>query len=127
MCLSKTLTPAKVIEANRRFAAERPDVPLHLGVTEAGLPPDGILKTRIAFEQLLSQGIGDTIRVSLTLPNPRKPEEITVGQQILDDIQEGRFRSVPEFPAIDSTSSHVPLAHGSRTKLLWNWRRRFGI
>ncbi len=99
-CVSlKDSDPAKVIEANRRFAAERPDVPLHLGVTEAGLPPDGILKTRIAFEQLLSQGIGDTIRVSLTLPNPRKPEEITVGQQILDDIQEGRFRSVPEFPS----------------------------
>src|SRR5579875_3114364 len=48
--------------------ARRPDVPLHLGVTEAGLPPDGIIKTRLAFEKLLAQGIGDTIRVSLTLP-----------------------------------------------------------
>jgi (E)-4-hydroxy-3-methylbut-2-enyl-diphosphate synthase len=89
--------PRKVIEANTRFAAERPDVPLHLGVTEAGIPPEGIIKTRVAFEQLLSRGIGDTIRVSLTLPNPRKHEEITVGRQILADIAAGRFRSVPVF------------------------------
>ena len=72
--------PRKVIEANTRFAALRPDVPLHLGVTEAGIPPEGMIKTRVAFEQLLSRGIGDTIRVSLTLPNPRKHEEITVGR-----------------------------------------------
>lgn len=96
-CVSlKDSDPAKVVDANRRFAAERPDVPLHLGVTEAGLPPDGVIKTRIAFEQLLSRGIGDTIRVSLTLPNDRKGEEIAVGRGILDDIAHGRFRSVPE-------------------------------
>ena len=92
----KDSDPQKVIEANRRFAAERPDVPLHLGVTEAGLPPDGVIKTRIAFEQLLSRGIGDTVRVSLTLPNDRKHEEIEAGRRIIDDIAEGRFRSVPE-------------------------------
>jgi (E)-4-hydroxy-3-methylbut-2-enyl-diphosphate synthase len=97
-CVSlKDSDPAKVVDANRRFAALRPDVPLHLGVTEAGLPPDGVIKTRIAFEQLLTQGIGDTIRVSLTLPNPRKPEEVEAGHQILRDIAAGRFRSVPEF------------------------------
>ncbi len=89
--------PRKVIEANTRLAAARPEVPLHLGVTEAGIPPEGILKTRIAFEQLLSRGIGDTLRVSLTLPNPRKHEEITVGRQILADVAAGRFRSVPVF------------------------------
>jgi (E)-4-hydroxy-3-methylbut-2-enyl-diphosphate synthase len=86
----------QVIDANRRFVAERPDVPLHLGVTEAGLPPEGIIKTRIAFEQLISEGIGDTIRVSLTLPNEEKGQEITVGREILKDISEGRFRSVPK-------------------------------
>ena len=96
-CVSlKDSDPAKVIEGNQLFAAERPDVPLHLGVTEAGLPPDGIIKTRIAFEQLLTQGIGDTIRVSLTLPNATKHEEVEVGHQILDDIASGRFRSVPK-------------------------------
>ena len=89
--------PRKVIEANVRFAALRPDVPLHLGVTEAGIPPEGVVKTRVAFEQLLTRGIGDTLRVSLTLPNPRKHEEVTVGRQILTDIEAGRFRSVPVF------------------------------
>ena len=94
----KDSDPAQVVEGNRRFAAERPEVPLHLGVTEAGMPPEGIIKTRIAFEQLLSRGIGDTVRVSLTLPNARKPEEVEVGHRILADIAAGRFRSVPEFP-----------------------------
>jgi (E)-4-hydroxy-3-methylbut-2-enyl-diphosphate synthase len=93
----KDSDPNKVIEANRRFSEARPDVPLHLGVTEAGLPPDGVIKTRIAFEQLLSRGIGDTIRVSLTVPNDRKREEIAAGRAILKDIAEGRFRSVPVF------------------------------
>jgi (E)-4-hydroxy-3-methylbut-2-enyl-diphosphate synthase len=89
--------PRNVIEGNRRFAESRPDVALHLGVTEAGMPPEGVIKTRVAFEQLISRGIGDTIRVSLTLPNPRKPEEVTVGHEILADIAAGRFRSVPVF------------------------------
>jgi (E)-4-hydroxy-3-methylbut-2-enyl-diphosphate synthase len=93
----KDSDPNKVVEGYKRCAKARPDVPLHLGVTEAGLPPDGIVKTRVAFEQLLSRGIGDTIRVSLTLPNDRKHEEITVGRKILDDISAGRFRSVPFF------------------------------
>lgn len=97
-CVSlKDSDPAKVIDVNRRFATERPDVPLHLGVTEAGLPPDGVIKTRIAFEQLVSQGIGDTIRVSLTVPNSRKSEEIAAGRQILADIAAGRVRSVVRF------------------------------
>ena len=97
-CVSlKDSDPAKVIEVNQRFAAQRPDVPLHLGVTEAGLPPDGIIKTRIAFEQLISRGIGDTIRVSLTVPNPRKPEEIAAGREILADIAQGRVRSVVDY------------------------------
>jgi (E)-4-hydroxy-3-methylbut-2-enyl-diphosphate synthase len=89
--------PRKVIEGNLRFAEARPDVPLHLGVTEAGIPPEGVVKTRVAFEQLLSRGVGDTIRVSLTLPNHRKHEEVTVGRAILADIAAGRFRSVPVF------------------------------
>ena len=106
--------PRKVIESNQRFAAARPEVPLHLGVTEAGMPPEGIIKTRVAFEQLLSRGIGDTIRVSLTLPNPRKHEEIIVGQQILDDIAAGRFRSVPVFD--DDTLNIVSCPSCSRVE-----------
>jgi len=97
-CVSlKDSDPRKVIEVNRRFAERRPDVPLHLGVTEAGMPPDGIIKTRIAFEQLISRGIGDTIRVSLTVPNPRKGEEIAAGRAILADIAAGRVRSVVDY------------------------------
>lgn len=93
----KDSDPAKVVEANRRFAAARPDVPLHLGVTEAGMPPEGVIKTRVAVEQLLAAGIGETIRVSLTLPNHRKHEEVEIGLAILDDVAHGRFVSVPEF------------------------------
>ena len=97
-CVSlKDSDPRKVIEVNRRFAEQRPDVPLHLGVTEAGMPPDGIIKTRIAFEQLIGYGIGDTIRVSLTVPNDEKPLEIEAGRQIVSDINEGRVRSVVNF------------------------------
>ena len=90
----KDSDPTKVVEVNKRFAEVRPDVPLHLGVTEAGLPPDGIIKTRIAFEQLIGRGIGDTIRVSLTVPNSKKSMEIEAGRQIIDDIRNGRLRSV---------------------------------
>ncbi|EMI17181.1 1-hydroxy-2-methyl-2-(E)-butenyl 4-diphosphate synthase [Rhodopirellula maiorica SM1] len=93
----KDSDPRKVIEVNKRFAELRPDVPLHLGVTEAGMPPDGIVKTRIAFEQLIGKGIGDTVRVSLTLPNDRKPEEIDAGHSIVQDIYSGRVRSVVVF------------------------------
>lgn len=93
----KDSDPQRVIEGNVRFARQRPEVPLHLGVTEAGLLPDGAIKTRIAFEQLLTRGIGDTIRVSLTLPNLRKPEEVRIGHEILDDVAAGRFRSVPDL------------------------------
>src|SRR5690606_27886353 len=97
-CVSlKDSDPRKVIEVNQRFAAQRPDVPLHLGVTEAGMPPDGVIKTRIAFEQLISRGIGDTIRVSLTVPNARKSDEIAAGRQILADIAAGRVRSVVDY------------------------------
>ncbi|MGH7960543.1 MAG: flavodoxin-dependent (E)-4-hydroxy-3-methylbut-2-enyl-diphosphate synthase, partial [Candidatus Binatia bacterium] len=93
----KDSDPAKVVEANSRFAQARPEVPLHLGVTEAGLPPDGIIKSRLAFEKLLAGGVGDTIRVSLTLPNEHKHEEVIAGFQIIEDVQAGRFISVPDF------------------------------
>ena len=91
-CVSlKDSDPVAVVEVNRLFAAARPDVPLHLGVTEAGMPPEGILKTRRAFEQLIPLGIGDTLRVSLTVPAVRKHEEIEAGRQILAEIAAGQF------------------------------------
>ncbi|MGQ9505086.1 MAG: (E)-4-hydroxy-3-methylbut-2-enyl-diphosphate synthase [Thermogutta sp.] len=95
-CVSlKESDPQMVIEANRRFAATRPDVPLHLGVTEAGMPPEGIRKTRAALIPLLAEGIGDTIRVSLTLPNERKHEEVLAGLEILADVAAGRVTVEP--------------------------------
>lgn len=97
-CVSlKDSDPAKVIDVNTRFAESRPDVPLHLGVTEAGMPPEGIIKTRIAFEQLIGRGIGDTVRVSLTVPNSEKGLEIKAGREIITDIRAGRVRSVVDL------------------------------
>ena len=93
----KSSDPLKVVGIYKKFAAERPDIPLHLGVTEAGMLPEGEIKSRVAFEQLLAVGIGDTLRVSLTLPNSEKYKEIEIGKQIVEDVQAGRFRSVPEF------------------------------
>ncbi|GAA4284968.1 flavodoxin-dependent (E)-4-hydroxy-3-methylbut-2-enyl-diphosphate synthase [Brevibacterium daeguense] len=63
--------------------AERGDWPLHLGVTEAGPAFQGTIKSATAFGALLSQGIGDTIRVSLSAP---PVEEIKVGNQILESL-----------------------------------------
>ena len=97
-CVSlKDSDPRLVIEVNRRFAGERPDVPLHLGVTEAGMPPEGVLKTQVALGQLLGQGIGDTIRVSLTVPNARKHEEIEAGRKILADVSAGKILDLSDL------------------------------
>jgi (E)-4-hydroxy-3-methylbut-2-enyl-diphosphate synthase len=63
--------------------AERGDWPLHLGVTEAGPAFQGTIKSSVAFGALLSQGIGDTIRVSLSAP---PVEEVKVGLQILQSL-----------------------------------------
>jgi (E)-4-hydroxy-3-methylbut-2-enyl-diphosphate synthase len=93
----KSSDPNDVIEINSRFVKDFPDVPLHLGVTEAGMLPMGEIKTRVAFENLLAQGIGDTLRVSLTLPHAEKYKEIAVAKQIIADVYAGRFRSVPRF------------------------------
>jgi (E)-4-hydroxy-3-methylbut-2-enyl-diphosphate synthase len=75
----KHQNPAVMIQAYR-LLAERCDYPLHLGVTEAGTPKDGIVKSAVGIGALLAQGIGDTIRVSLTAP---PVEEVKAGNQIL--------------------------------------------
>ncbi|MBB2890872.1 (E)-4-hydroxy-3-methylbut-2-enyl-diphosphate synthase [Flexivirga oryzae] len=66
-----------------QLLAERGDWPLHLGVTEAGPAFQGTIKSATAFGALLSQGIGDTIRVSLSAP---PVEEVKVGNQILQSL-----------------------------------------
>ncbi|MFE0654425.1 flavodoxin-dependent (E)-4-hydroxy-3-methylbut-2-enyl-diphosphate synthase [Streptomyces sp. NPDC059534] len=74
--------PVVMVEAYRQLAAQS-DYPLHLGVTEAGPAFQGTIKSAVAFGALLSQGIGDTIRVSLSAP---PVEEIKVGIQILESL-----------------------------------------
>ncbi|MGL6226858.1 MAG: flavodoxin-dependent (E)-4-hydroxy-3-methylbut-2-enyl-diphosphate synthase [Thermoguttaceae bacterium] len=97
-CVSiKGSDPEMVLAENRRFAQLRPDVPLHLGVTEAGMPPEGILKSRIALEPLLAEGIGDTLRVSLTVSNERKSEEIEAGRLILRNVATGIIATIADW------------------------------
>ncbi|MHC0432819.1 flavodoxin-dependent (E)-4-hydroxy-3-methylbut-2-enyl-diphosphate synthase [Streptomyces sp. O3] len=74
--------PVVMIEAYRQLAAQC-DYPLHLGVTEAGPAFQGTIKSAVAFGALLGDGIGDTIRVSLSTP---PVEEVKVGLQILESL-----------------------------------------
>jgi (E)-4-hydroxy-3-methylbut-2-enyl-diphosphate synthase len=74
--------PVVMIRAYRQLA-EQCDYPLHLGVTEAGPAFQGTIKSSVAFGALLAEGIGDTIRVSLSAP---PVEEIKVGQAILESL-----------------------------------------
>ena len=74
--------PVVMINAYRQLA-ERCDYPLHLGVTEAGPAFQGTIKSAVAFGALLAEGIGDTIRVSLSAP---PVEEVKVGIAILESL-----------------------------------------
>src|SRR5690625_2816662 len=74
--------PVVMVQAYQMLA-ERGDWPLHLGVTEAGPAFQGTIKSATAFGALLSQGIGDTIRVSLSAP---PAEEVKVGSQLLESL-----------------------------------------
>jgi (E)-4-hydroxy-3-methylbut-2-enyl-diphosphate synthase len=72
-----------IMVAAYRSLAQRCDYPLHLGVTEAGPLMQGTVKSSVAFGMLLAEGIGDTIRVSLSAP---PVEEVKVGSQILESL-----------------------------------------
>ncbi|HEV7826008.1 MAG TPA: flavodoxin-dependent (E)-4-hydroxy-3-methylbut-2-enyl-diphosphate synthase [Mycobacteriales bacterium] len=74
--------PVVMINAYRQLA-QRCEYPLHLGVTEAGPTFQGTIKSSVAFGALLAEGIGDTIRVSLSAP---PVEEVKVGNQILESL-----------------------------------------
>ena len=89
---NKIILSAKVsgvqdlIDVYRALAA-RCDYPLHLGLTEAGMGSKGIVATTAALAVVLQEGIGDTIRTSLTpLPNGDRTEEVIVSQQILQSL-----------------------------------------
>jgi (E)-4-hydroxy-3-methylbut-2-enyl-diphosphate synthase len=87
----KSSSPVTTIAANRRLS-ERIPYPLHLGVTEAGTPWTGTIRSAVALGTLLAEGVGDTIRVSLT-GDP--VEEVRVGCEILRSL--GLMKSGPRL------------------------------
>ena len=95
-----------LIEVYRQLAA-RCDYPLHLGLTEAGLGSKGIVASTAALSILLSDGIGDTIRVSLTpRPGGDRTEEVHVAQQILQSLELQNFNpQVTACPGCGRTTS----------------------
>ena len=90
-----------------RRLAQRCDYPLHLGLTEAGLGVKGIVASAAGLSILLAEGIGDTIRVSLTpRPNGDRTEEVLVAQQILQSLQLRHFTpQVTACPGCGRTTS----------------------
>jgi (E)-4-hydroxy-3-methylbut-2-enyl-diphosphate synthase len=108
----KILISAKIsqvqdlITVYRRLAA-RCDYPLHLGLTEAGLGTKGVVATTAALSILLSEGIGDTIRVSLTpRPGGDRTEEVQVAQQVLQSLELRSFNpQVTACPGCGRTTS----------------------
>jgi (E)-4-hydroxy-3-methylbut-2-enyl-diphosphate synthase len=95
-----------LIAVYRQLAA-RCDYPLHLGLTEAGLGSKGIVASTAALSILLSEGIGDTIRVSLTpKPGGDRTEEVQVAQQILQSLELQSFNpQVTACPGCGRTTS----------------------
>ena len=94
VCISVNCSHVPVNMAAYRLLHERTDYPLHLGVTEAGTPDMGVLKSAIGIGGLLCQGIGDTLRVSLTAD---PVEEVLAAKRILQAI--GLRRSGPDLIA----------------------------
>jgi len=95
-----------LVEVYRRLAS-RSNYPLHLGLTEAGLGSKGIIASTAALSILLAEGIGDTIRVSLTpKPNGDRTEEVQVAQQILQSLGLRHFEpQVTACPGCGRTTS----------------------
>ena len=95
-----------LVQVYRQLAA-RCDYPLHLGLTEAGLGSKGIVASTAALSILLSEGIGDTIRVSLTpRPGGDRAEEVRVAQQILQSLELQSFNpQVTACPGCGRTTS----------------------
>jgi (E)-4-hydroxy-3-methylbut-2-enyl-diphosphate synthase len=95
-----------LIDVYRALAA-RCDYPLHLGLTEAGMGAKGIVATTAALSVLLQEGIGDTIRASLTpMPNGDRTEEVVVSQQVLQSLAIRNFTpQVTACPGCGRTTS----------------------
>jgi (E)-4-hydroxy-3-methylbut-2-enyl-diphosphate synthase len=103
---AKVSSPQSLIDVYRALAA-RCNYPLHLGLTEAGMGAKGIVASTAAMAILLQEGIGDTIRVSLTpAPNGDRTEEVLVAQQILQSLDIRSFTpQVSACPGCGRTTS----------------------
>jgi len=105
--LSAKVSNVQHLVAVYRLLAARCDYPLHLGLTEAGMGAKGIVASAAALGILLQQGIGDTIRVSLTPePDGDRSEEVRVAQQILQSLELRHFTpQVTSCPGCGRTTS----------------------
>jgi (E)-4-hydroxy-3-methylbut-2-enyl-diphosphate synthase len=105
--LSAKVSGVQDLVAVYRMLARRCDYPLHLGLTEAGLGTKGVVASTAGLAVLLQQGIGDTIRVSLTpRPGGDRTEEVLVAQQILQSMELRSFTpQVTSCPGCGRTTS----------------------
>src|SRR5437879_10067203 len=105
--LSAKVSGVQDLVAVYRMLAERSDYPLHLGLTEAGIGTKGVVASTAGLSILLQEGIGDTIRVSLTpRPGGDRTEEVHVAQQVLQSLGLRRFTAqVTACPGCGRTTS----------------------
>jgi (E)-4-hydroxy-3-methylbut-2-enyl-diphosphate synthase len=105
--LSAKVSGVQDLIAVYRMLAQRCDYPLHLGLTEAGLGTKGVVASTAGLAVLLQEGIGDTIRISLTpRPGGDRTEEVLVAQQILQSMELRSFTpQVTSCPGCGRTTS----------------------
>jgi (E)-4-hydroxy-3-methylbut-2-enyl-diphosphate synthase len=132
ICLSAKVSGVQDLVAVYRVLAQRCDFPLHLGLTEAGMGSKGIVASTAALALLLQEGIGDTIRVSLTpQPGETRTREVVVAQEILQSLGLRAFAPmVAACPGCGRTTSTVfqELADRIQTYLraqMPHWRVRY--
>lgn len=103
---AKVSAVPELVEVNRRLA-RRTDLPLHVGLTEAGMGMKGTVSSAAGLGVLLAEGIGDTIRVSLTpSPGGDRTEEVRIAQQILQSLElRSFFPQVTACPGCGRTTS----------------------
>jgi (E)-4-hydroxy-3-methylbut-2-enyl-diphosphate synthase len=132
ICLSAKVSGVQDLIAVYRELARRCEFPLHLGLTEAGMGSKGIVSSAAALAVLLQEGIGDTIRVSLTpQPGASRAQEVVVAQEILQSLGLRAFAPmVAACPGCGRTTSTVfqELADKIQTYLraqMPAWRARY--
>ena len=109
ICISVKCSDVPLTMRAYTLLSQQTDYPLHLGVTEAGTPSMGMVKSAMGIGGLLCMGIGDTIRVSLTpAPGASRTEEVIVAQEILQSMELRSFTPlVTSCPGCGRTSSDL--------------------